>query len=283
MNEKPSVNEILNKIAESKRRYAFPVFIPSLNKEVPFYQMTTAQQKNFVKASMSDDSSFSETMYAIFGIIKENCADPTVNVGNFNLIDKLIIAISIRMMSIAPLYKVVVNDIKDAEGNPLHASVNLESLVKKIIKQFKGKTYGERITADGTDISVDIDIPTIADEVSIEKDFEEKARIAASKEQSDSYAESMGDLYVLECVKYMRGITIKDGDETKTISLSEMPSSERKEIFESLPTALSSKIIDRVNEITEELNSVSLLKITHEGTPHQYAISLTNPAFFIAS
>ena len=283
MNEKPSVEDILSKIAESKKKFSFPVFIPSLNREVQFYQMTTAQQKAFVKASMGSETSFSETMYALFAIIKENCADSTVKVSDFNLIDKLVISISMRMMSISPMYKVIVNDIKDDAGEPLHASINLESLVKKIIKQFKGKTFNERITADGTDIAIDIDVPTIATEVSVEQDFEADARIAASKEDAENYADSMGELYVLECVKYMKAITMGTGEEAKTIDLSELSNAERKNIFESLPTVLSSKIVDKVNEITEQLNSVSLLKITHEGTPHQYAINLTNPNFFIAS
>lgn len=283
MEEKLDVNAILGKIAESKKKYSFPIFIPSLNREVPFYQMTTAQQKNFVKASMGEETAFSETMYALFALIKENCADETVDVSKFTLVDKLIVTIHMRMMSISPIYKVVVNDITDEDDKPLHASINLDSLLKKIIKQFKGKNYAERISADGTDISVDIDVPTIADEVLMEKDFEGEARITASNEKDEKYAEAMGDLYVLECVKFMKSLTIKDGNGDKTIPLAEIPAKDKKTIFEGLPTALSSKIVDKVNEITADLNSATLLNITHEGEKHQYTIRLTDPSFFIAS
>lgn len=283
------VTELLDKIAESKRKYAFPIFIPSLNKEVPFYQMTTEQQKNLLKASMTDTGRFSNTMYALFSIIKDNCADKSIDVTKFTLIDKLIVTIAIRMFSISPTYKVVVNDITDKDtGKPLNASINLESLIKKILKQFRGKKFTETIQSESSDIKAIISLPTIGTEIAVEQDMEADARKNANADGDvDLSSSGIGDLYILECMKFLSAIVVTtdvDGKPTETtVDVSTMSSSDKKRTFESLPAAISIKIAERVNEIVSEINDITLLKLKHEGEEHVYKIDLNDPDFFIGS
>ena len=281
MADNPSINELLGKIAESKKKYAFPVFIPSLGREVPFYQMTTLQQKELLKASMTDTDRYSNTMYALFSIFQNNCAEKDVEIGKFTLVDKLLVALAMRAYSISPTYKVVLNDMKDDKGKPLNASINLQNLINKIIKKFKGYKFSQTITAPGTDIKVEIGIPTIGTELLIEKEFEQSARKNASDSANPDQSEGFGELYVLECVKFLKSITVKGDSEEKTIDVSEMTPSEKKSAFESLPASLAVEVSKAVNEFMTELNDITLLDVNHEGDKRSYKIELADPDFFI--
>ena len=185
MDQNYSITDILNKIAETQKKYSFPIFIPSLNREVPFHQMTTAQQKIFLKASMSDNKRYSNTMYALFSIIQTNIADKTVDVSKFTVLDKLIIALAIRAYSVSPEYRVRVNDIKHDDGTPVTAKIDLSALISKIIKTFKGKKLSQIISVDSSNIQAAISLPTIGTEVEIERQFEEKARNDAQNNEDE--------------------------------------------------------------------------------------------------
>lgn len=281
MPDNQSINELLAKIAESKKKYAFPVFIPSLGRDVPFYQMTTLQQKELLKASMTDTDRYSNTMYALFAIFQNNCAEKSIEIGKFTVVDKLVLALAMRAYSISPTYKVILNDMKDDNGKPLNASINLQNLINKIIKKFKGYKFSQTISAPGTDIKVEIGIPTIGTEVLIEREFEQSARKNASNSETPDQSEGFGELYVLECIKFLKSITIKSDTEEQTIDVSELPPSDKKKAFESLPAALAVEISKAVNEFMKELNDITLLEVNHEGTKRSYKIELSDPDFFI--
>ncbi len=279
------VNSLLNRIAESKKKFSFPIFIPSLDREVPFFQLTTAQQKMFVKASMSNMDEFTNIMYSLFAIIKENCADPEVDVSKFTIVDKLLVTIAMRMVSISPIYKVVINDLPNEDGKPTNASIDLNTICKRIIKKFKGQTFAETLSTEGTDIKLSIGLPTIGTEVSIEKDIEQKARKDATSDDSDVSSSAVGELYVLECLKFVKSITVPvEGGDDVTTNIENLPSKEKMKIIESLPSGLTSKLVDRVNDILKDLNSVYLLKIKDkEGKDHTYTLDFYSSDFFIGS
>lgn len=281
MADNQTINDLLGKIADSKKKYAFPVFIPSLNREVPFYQMTTLQQKELLKASMTDSDRYSNTMYALFSIFQNNCADKEVDITKFTLVDKLLVALATRAFSISPMYKVVLNDMKDDKGKPLNATINLQNLISKIIKKFKGRKFTQTVTATGTDIKVEIGIPTIGTEILIEREFEQSARKSASDDESPDKSEGFGELYILECVKFLKSITVKTDAGEETIDVSEMSPSEKKAAFESLPASLAVEVSKAVNEIMTELNDITLLDVNHEGNKRSYKIELADPDFFI--
>lgn len=282
MAENNNLNDLLTKIAESKKKFAFPVFIPSLNRDVPFYQMTTLQQKELLKASMADNDRYSSTMYALFAIFKNNCADQDVDISKFTLVDKLLLAIAMRAYSVSPIYKVILNDLEDDKGKPLNASINLQNLMTKIIKKFKGRKFTETISAEGTDIKVEIGIPTIGTEILIEREFESDARKNASKEDGPDKSDGFGELYILECVKFLRSIAIpSEGEAPTVIDVSSMTPAEKKTAFESLPASLAVEISKKVNELMSELNDITLLDVNHNGTKRSYKIELADPDFFI--
>ena len=278
-----NVNEILEKIAKSRKKFSFPVFIPSLNREVNFYQMTTAQQTEFVKSSMAGDSSYSNTMYSLLSIITNNCADPDVHPANFTIIDKLIISMAIRMVSVSPTYRVIVNDVLDDAGNPVKASIDLGAICNKIAKTFRGKSLAETIDDKTTDISVTIGIPTIGTEVMVERDAESKARTESASTDEQTTAKAMGELYLLECLKFIKAVTFKTNDGDETVDLSSMATADRRAIVDALPSSIMEKVAERVNAITEELNSITLLRLKDkDGVEHTYPIRITDPAFFMS-
>lgn len=278
------VNSLLSRIAESKKKFSFPIFIPSLDKEVPFFQLTTAQQKMFVKASMSNMDEFTNIMYSLFSIIKENCADPEVDVSKFTVVDKLLVTIAMRMVSISPVYKVVINDLPNEDGKPTNASIDLNTICKRIIKKFKGQTFAETITAEGTDIKLSIGLPTIGTEVAIEKDIEQKARKDATSDDTDVSSAAVGELYVLECLKFVKSITTQSEGGEETINIENLPSKDKMTIIENLPSGLTSKLVDRVNDIIKDLNSVYLLKVKDkDGKDHTYTLDFYSSDFFIGS
>ena len=281
MADNQTINDLLGKIAQSKKKYAFPVFIPSLNREVPFYQMTTLQQKELLKASMTDSDRYSNTMYALFSIFQNNCADKDVDITKFTLVDKLLVAIATRAFSISPMYKVVLNDMKDDKGKPLNATINLQNLINKITKKFKGRKFTQTVTATGTDIKVEIGIPTIGTEIMIEREFEQNARKNASDDGNPDKSDGFGELYILECVKFLKSITVKTDSGEETIDVSEMSPSEKKSAFESLPASLAVEVSKAVNEVMTELNDITLLDVNHEGDKRSYKIELADPDFFI--
>lgn len=276
------VNEILDRIAKSRERFSFPIYIPSLNKEVNFHQMTTAQQTEFVKSSMSGGSSYSNTMYSLLSIIKSNCADKDVSPADFTVIDKLVIAMAIRMVSVSPTYRVVVNDIPDDAGNPTKVSIDLNSICTKIAKRFGGKPMVETISDPSTDISVTIGPPTIGTEVMVERDEEESARVDSASDDEKKTASAMGNLYLLECLKFIRAVHFRSDSGTDTVDMGGMDTKDRRKIIEALPASIMEKVADKVNELTETLNSITMLKLTDKnGIEHTYPMRITDPDFFM--
>lgn len=285
MEQNYSIADVLNKIAESQKKYSFPIFIPSLNREVPFHQMTTAQQKVFIKASMSDNKRYSNTMYALFSVIQTNIADKTVDVSKFTVLDKLIIALAIRAYSVSPEYRVQVNDIKHDDGTPVTAKIDLGALISKIIKSFKGKKFTQTISVDSVNIQATISLPTIGTEVEIERQFEEKARDDAQNgETEDDKSAGLGELYILECVKFLSTVIVKNEDGSTTeMDVSRMNAADKKAAFEQLPASLSVKIAEYVNQILSDLGNITMLKIKAEDGTHEYKIDAADPDFFIGS
>ena len=74
-NSVKNINDILNVMNRANEVFSYEIWIPSLQKDVMFREMTTSQQKRLIKSVIDSPIYNTEFIFAISQIIKENCAE----------------------------------------------------------------------------------------------------------------------------------------------------------------------------------------------------------------
>ena len=109
-----SIDEVLGLMDRVNEVFAYEVWVPSLKRNVMFREINTNQQKRLIKAIIDSPIYNTEFIFALRKVIKENCSDPEVNVDELTIIDKLIIALKMRSVSVSDTLelKVPIDDEK---------------------------------------------------------------------------------------------------------------------------------------------------------------------------
>lgn len=278
----------ISAIDNINKSFSFGIFIPSLNREVQFHQMTTSQQKAFIKNTMAaGNTGTSSLIYATHNLLKENCAEQDVNVDNFTVIDKLIACTMIRIMSVGASMSVVVGADEENDKPGFNVNIDLETLYNKMLKTYTSVQFNPIIKIENNPIIIEIGLPTVGDELKIEQDAQEKTKKRINeKSTQNEVAYTFGELFIQEIVKYIRCVTIKDKnkdtgeDENIVINMLEIPTKHRLDIIEKLPSNIMSPAIVEINKMVEKISDLTMLSVDHENQHYEYKVDVLNSTFF---
>jgi hypothetical protein len=284
------INEIVSMLSRMNDTFSFPIYIPSLKKDVQFRQMTTAQQKSLVKTLVNNNEQSSDFIYAIYNIIKTNCVDKDVDIDALTILDKMFICIKLRAVSIGPDVTITIDKIRNEAQELIPINLSLDKAyddMKKMYTPAFETSCTSELVDKTTKYMIGCTIPTLKSEIAIEKELQEalKQKIEDSKENSKELKDAVGDMFIQEIVKFVSYIAIPtdtDG-ELQKVDFTQLSFKNRIRLLEALPSSITSKLVEHVNKATAKLNSLSLVKVTHDGVKHSYQLEVTSNSFFIPS
>jgi hypothetical protein len=255
MTETPEVKDILSLIKSLDNASSFEVEIPSLQKKIPFKQLTTEQLKRVLKTVIDSPIYNTEFILTFNSIIKENCLDKEVSVDNLTAFDKLLVLFKTRIESISPELVLSYTDEEKEQYKLTESSkkINLQEHFTSFIE--KGITFDNEII-DVNGCKVTCSVPTIQTENKLEKELHKNTKLEINT--PEELRNVVGETFINELVKFISQISIED----KVVDLLALPFKTRIGIVEGLPTNLINKVIKYIERYREGTRDLLTVKIS---------------------
>jgi hypothetical protein len=253
-----NINDLINIINKANDTFAYSIYVPSLEREVMFREINTAQQKKLVKSVIDSPVFNTEFIFTLREIIKENCVDSDVNVDELTIYDKLMISLHMRIYSIGNELTIT---SKCPECDKVHNRlIKLNDLLDSVKEKLNVSTYKE-IEDESKVFKVYCQIPKIKTEYDLEKEFRKNTKIEVKDE--NELRETLGNIFISELVKFISKIEVVNKEENKIIELDllTMNFSDRIKLIERLNTKLLKGIVEYISSIKKEFDKILLLKI----------------------
>lgn len=274
-----NINDILGTIKGIQDKNVYPVYIPSLKKNIMFKEMTTKQEKVLVKTVVDSPIYNSEFIFAIREIIKENCAEE-LDVDSLTVIDKTAICLSMRMKSIGDTF----------EYSFKNTDIVKEIKISEYLKNFKDIEIPEDRFVENDSYKVLCGYPTIRTEYEVENEFRANSEELDIKDLNEA-REALGNVFINELVKYIKQIIIKKDEKTEVVlDMSNFTFTNRITILETIGINITNLIIKYISEANKDIKEK--LKIEKELSKDEQkiynvekviGILETNSSFFINS
>lgn len=258
MSTSPDVKDILSLIKDLDNSANFNLYIPSLQKEVIFKQLTTEQLKRILKTVIDSPIYNTEFILTFNSVIKENCQDKEVNTDNFTVYDKILILFKTRIESISPELTLNFTDEEKEQYKELESGkvLNLAEHLNKFLE--KDISFQEE-TFEQNGCTLVCSLPTIQTENKLEKELHKNTKLEVST--TDELRNIVGETFINELVKYISQISINE----KTVDLIALPFKTRISIIEGLPTTLINKVIKYIERYREVIKPLLTTKIVVSG------------------
>jgi hypothetical protein len=249
-----NTEEVLQMLKEIETSFTYSVYIPSLQKEISFKQLTTEQLKNLYKTAINKVILNIEFNSRFNEIIKQNCLDKDINIDNLTVYDKVFIFIKTRLECLSGEVKFILTEEEKEDLNTEDNSV-IVSLIEHYNNFVNKKITFEKQTYEANSCTVVCDLPTL----SIENKFQQELTSATLSETntSDKLAEIVGDTFVNEVTKYIISLKVKD----TTINLKETDFKTRIDIVKALPSILIKKVLEYIENYKQRVNELLSIPI----------------------
>lgn len=272
-----SIDQITKIIKRRDIAYASHYMVPSLKREVPFNEINTSQQKRLVKSVIDSPVYNTEFIYTLREILKENCQDATVNIDSLNIIDKLVLALGLRMKSVGDKLDV---EIQTKDGKTVSVGLEVSKILQIALTSLND--IPNKIIEDSY-YRVECSIPTIGTEYRLEKELRNKtANIEI--EDIEELRKTIGEAFVGEIVKYIQKVSIKaqDGDELTPIDWQSFSFVDRIKTIETFKTSLLRAILDYINDIRKEIDKIELINFDFGGEKYERRLTIDGNFFTIS-
>ncbi|MDD4110025.1 MAG: hypothetical protein PHS54_00565 [Clostridia bacterium] len=271
-----SIDQI-NKIIKRKEiAYASHFMIPSLKKEVPFNEINTSQQKRLIKSVIDSPVYNTEFIFTFREILKENCQDPLVDIDNLTIIDKLILALGLRMKSVGDKIDV---EVTTKDGSKVNVGLEASKILNMALNVLID--IGPQ-TLEDPYFKLVCSIPTIGSEYKVEKDLRSNTT-NIEIENVEEIRQTIGDAFVSEIVKYISKVFIKDQDEKLIpIDWAQLKTSDRIKVVETFKTTLLKEIINYINNVRKEIDKIELINFEFKGEKYERRLTIDGNFFTIS-
>lgn len=274
-----NVNDILGQMNEANKGFYFEVYVPTLKRNVMFAQLTAKQQKNLVKAIVDNPIFNTEFIMTFRGILKENCAEPEINIDNLSVFDKLVIALKMRSVSIDDKISITLTSPSNEKG--VTRVIKVSDLYDECLE--KVKPFEVTISDTIGVYSVECSLPTIGDEFNMEHELRSKLETKINLKTEEDARKALSDIYINEFVKYIKTIRIQKEGVESVVDMSKYNFTDRITIASKLPGMVNTEIFKYIKSIQDEFNKAILFTEKDENNQIiQHKIKL-DPNFFIIS
>jgi len=249
MSETSTVNNLIEFFKELDTVNGYDAYIPSLDRDVKFKQLTTEQLKSLLKTAIGAPVYNTDFILTFNSIIKENCLDKSIDIDLFTIYDKLFIIFKTKIECISPDFTFYFSDdeIRDYSLNDGSSSISLLNHYN-IFKNKNKKIVNKTIQINN--ITIECALPTLGIENKFEKELHSNNTYddLTTKDLQDI----VGDTFINEISKFIVSITI---DENKH-DLNTITFTDRVKIVEKIPVNIVNDVIKYIEEyknITKEL------------------------------
>jgi len=251
------IKDFLSALKELDQTTGFNFFIPSLQKEIKFKQLTTEQLKCILKTVVDSPIYNSQFITTFNTIIKENCLDETVDTNKLTIYDKLLILFKTRVESISPefTFQFTQEEIKENNltftGEP-KTTINLK---EHLVNYLKNKQIFLPEVIEYESCSLVCDLPTIETENKLEKELHKNVKIEV--ESTDELREIIGETFINELTKYINKVTIG----SKELDLFSLDFKSRVKVVEQLPTNMINKTLKYIESYRNKIKELTSVNI----------------------
>lgn len=262
-------NSIISVLDAINKENTISVYVPSLKKDVNFKNITTGQQKLFLKSAIDNPVFQTRFILACHTLITENCLDKSV-LPQLNVFDSAAILIQLRT-------KVYGNNFETNVNNE-DFKVNLDDIVQK----YKTLEVPKPETLVDTPFSIDVGVPTLSDQFALEKQLREKT-LTDDQALNTNINETLGEAFIGEVSKYIKEIKVTVNGTEQTVNYSSLNFTKKHQVLEKLPSVVVKKVIAYIETITSLQKStltVPAVKVA-DGTVKEIEISLNSTLFAI--
>jgi len=258
-NEMGSMEELLGMMDRVNEVFAYEVWVPSLKRNVMFREINTSQQKRLIKSIIDSPVYNTEFIFTLRKVLKENCADTTVDIDSLTILDKLMISMKMRSVCVNDLIELNIPVGNPADKKTIKRGVSLEKLISDLKNNITLPDV-ETYTDERGVYSVECGIPTILNEYKLEEEMRKNTETKDIKNY-DELRQSIGDVFIGEIAKYVRGLSIKDGDKITKVDLNALSFRNRIALLEKLPERISKGVLNYISKTKKEIDKVSLVKV----------------------
>jgi hypothetical protein len=234
--------------------FKIDVWIPSIQKYIPFKEMEAKQQKTLLAAAMDNslyNSSFSKCFYEI---IKQNLIETEdfkkEDIDKLNIFDKTSIAIHLRNK--------ISDKLKVSFGEDTKVSEYVD--LKLILEKFKTFDYKNNIDIsinnNDTVITVTLRVPSIKDEVVYDEDVYKLFKNSNNIKTEDDVKTLVTEAFISEASKYISNICIS----SQNINFEQLTLKQKIQITERLSSTIMQQILEIVSEWKTLLDGVLEVK-----------------------
>ena len=270
-----SFEQISKIIKRNDIAYASHFTIPSLKKDVPFNEINTSQQKRLVKSVLDSPVYNTEFIYTFREILKENCQDPSVDIDNLTIIDKLVLALGLRMKSVGDKIEV---DVQTKNGENVSAGLEIPKILQMALDNL---TDIAPKTIEDPFFIIECSVPTIGIEYKLEKELRNKIT-NIEIEDMEELRKTVGDAFIGEVVKYISKITVKLPDGNIPVDWNKFNFTERIKVVETFKTGLLKSVLDYINTVRREVDKVELIKFEFRGEEFERRLTIDGNFFMIS-
>ena len=271
-----SIDQINMIIKAKDITYATHYRIPSLNRDVPFNEINTSQQKRLVKSVIDSPVYNTEFIYTLREILKENCQDRTIDIDNLTIIDKLVLALALRIRSIGNDVAVSIETDKGASVNTKLDASKILQLALSTVETIQSKTFEDSYFV------IECSIPTIGTEYKLERELRDKtANIEI--ENIDELRRTVGEVFTGEIVKYVSAVSVKgDNDILQVVDWQQFKFTDRIKVIEAFKTGLLRNVIGYIDDVRKEIDKIELVKFEFDGKKYERRLSIDGNFFTIS-
>lgn len=238
-----SSNSVVDKIKQIAIINKVNTYARSVNADVSFLPLTIKQQKNIIKTALDVVLSPITFSLTTTEIIKENIQTKT----NLSIIDKPLILLALRANSLGTSY-VIDGEQKEvvdlSECLKRREAINIADLV-------------ETLTFDNLEITTKV--PSLEEDYRVNLDCK---RVLDSRKSNDNdkIKDLIGEVYVYEIIKFIDNIKVTVDSKPDEIKFNILSINQKVETVESLPMAVTTKLIQSIANIRKvETDSLKLM------------------------
>lgn len=242
-----TVQDVLQLLKDLDDTNSFEVYLPSLQKTVPFKQLNTDQLKKILKTIIDSPIHNSEFITTFNTLIKNNILDPSVDVDNLNIFDKTLILIKTRIESISPEY--AFNLTEEEALKIKEFKVNIATSYNDFVKTLP--TFNEQ-TITNKECEIKVALPTLLTENKIEKELYNNVKLEITT--PDELRNTIGETFINELTKYIVSIKINN----KELDLNQHNFKTRIKIVEQLPTTCINGVLKYIENYKKTLTPLTV-------------------------
>ena len=256
-NEMGSLEDVLGMMDRVNEVFSYEVWVPSLKKNVMFREINTSQQKRLIKAIIDSPIYNTEFIFALRKVLKENCVDTKINIDELTIMDKLMIAMKMRSVSVGDKLEI---KIPTGEGEKtIQRGISLEKLLGQLKNEIEIPDV-ETFVDDKEVYTLECGLPTILNEYKLEDEMRRNTESSDIKNYND-LRQSVGDVFIGEIAKYVRGLSVKEGDKITKINLNDLSFRNRISLLEKIPERITKNVVTYIEKTKKELDKITLVKV----------------------